>query len=184
MKKTKGAMEMSVGTIVTIVLLMAVLVLGIFLVQKIFKSATGAIDAVDNEVQSEITKLFAEEGTALAIYPTSRQITLKKGDDPKGFAFSVKNLEVETKEFTYTIQADPEFDFTKCGSSFKEEQANSWPIVNSGSFSLGPGNELDLPELILFDVPNTAPPCTIPYRVDIKSGGESYAGTKVYITIE
>ena len=38
MKSKRGAMEMSVGTIVTIVLLMSVLVLGIFLVQKIFKT--------------------------------------------------------------------------------------------------------------------------------------------------
>ena len=38
--KKRGAMEMSVGTIVTIVLLMTVLVLGIFLVQRIFTSST------------------------------------------------------------------------------------------------------------------------------------------------
>ncbi len=180
----KAAMERSVGTIVTIVLLMGVLVLGIFLIQNIFKSATGAIDAVDSEVQSEIRELFAEEGNALAIYPTSRQITLKKDDDPKGFAFSVKNLEVESKDFTYTIRADPNFDFTKCGSSFKAEQANNWLVVNSGSFSLGPGRDLDLPELVLFSIPKTAPPCTIPYRIDIESSGENYAGTKIYVTIK
>ena len=36
----KAAMEMSVGTIVTIVLLMSVLVLGIFMIQKIFSGST------------------------------------------------------------------------------------------------------------------------------------------------
>ncbi len=182
--KKRGAMEMSVGTIVTIVLLMAVLVLGIFLVQKIFKSATGAVDSIDSEVQSEIRKLFAEEGSTLAIYPTSRQITLKKEDDPKGFAFSVRNAGVESQDFAYTIRADPNFDFTKCGSSFREEQANNWLIVSSGSFSLGPGNELELPELVLFSVPPSAPPCTIPYRVDVEIDGESYVGTKIFVTIK
>ena len=175
---------MSVGTIVTIVLLMAVLVLGIFLVQRIFKSATGAVDSIDNEVQSEIRKLFAEEGATLAIYPTSRQITLKKEDDPKGFAFSVKNDDIESRDFTYIIKVDPEFDLTKCGSTFKASQANSWLIVDAGSFSLGPGSDLELPELILFNVPGSAPPCTLPYKIDIDRERETYVGTKVFVTIK
>ncbi len=182
--KKKGAMEMSVGTIVTIVLLMAVLVMGIFLVQRIFKSATGAVDAVDSEVQSEIRKLFADEGATLAIYPTSRQITLKKGDDPKGFAFSVKNVNIESIDFTYTIEADPAFDFTKCGSTFTASRANSWLIVDAGSFSLGPGNDLELPELVLFNIPESAPPCTLPYKIDIDTTSEYYTGTKIFVTIE
>ena len=82
-----GAMEMSVGTIVTIVLLMSVLVLGIFLIQKIFKTGTSAIDIVDTQITDEMSKLFATEGKNLVIYPSSQQITLRKGDDPKGFAF-------------------------------------------------------------------------------------------------
>ena len=51
MKSKRAAMEMSVGTMVTIILLVTVLVLGIFFVQKIFKSGTSAIDNIDTEVQ-------------------------------------------------------------------------------------------------------------------------------------
>jgi predicted PurR-regulated permease PerM len=91
MKSKSGAMEMSVGTMVTIILLVCVLVLGIFFIQKIFGAGTNAIDSIDNEVQSEIDRLFERENKPLAIYPTSRDVILKKGDDPKGFAFSVKN---------------------------------------------------------------------------------------------
>ena len=53
-KNKKAAMEMSVGTIVTIVLLMSVLILGIFLVQNIFKSAKGAVDLTDKQLKNEI----------------------------------------------------------------------------------------------------------------------------------
>jgi len=56
-KNKKGAMEMSVGTIVTIVLLMSVLVLGVFLVQKIFQSSTNVVDQVDQQVQNQINQL-------------------------------------------------------------------------------------------------------------------------------
>ncbi len=182
MKKNKhAAMEMSVGTIVTIVLLMGVLVLGIFLVQKIFKTSVNAIDTVDKEVQSQIEKLFADEGKKIAVYPTSRDITLKKGESPKGFAFSIRNKDVEGAEFTYTIEAN---DVSKCGSSFTKERANSYLLGGSGSFSLGGGNTLDLARLIRFDIPETAPPCTIIYDLEIERDGEPYTGADVFVTIK
>ncbi len=186
MKSTKAAMEMSVGTIVTIVLLMSVLVLGVFLIQNIFSGSKDAIDSVNNQVQSEISKLFAEEDLALVVYPTSRDITLKKGDDPRGFAFSVKNKGVEQAVFNFKVRADPEFEFTtRCGSSFSEAKANSYLLRGSGSFTLDKGNSLGLPELIKFSIPEDAPPCTIPYRLEVFKGPtEFYEGTTVFVTIK
>jgi hypothetical protein len=174
-------MEMSVGTLVTIVLLMVVLVLGIVLVQKIFGAGTNAIDTVDNEIQDQINKLFSEEGKKLSVYPTSRQVTLKKGDDPKGFAFSVKNNDVESAEFTYSVEAS---DVTKCGGGFTENKANNFLLGGSGSFSLGPGNFLDLPRLVKLAVPETAPPCTIIYNLEIDKDGTSYSGADIFVTIK
>ncbi|MEM3091480.1 MAG: hypothetical protein QXU39_02390, partial [Candidatus Pacearchaeota archaeon] len=57
LRQKHAAMEMSVGTMVTIVLLMIVLVLGIFFIQKIFSAGTNAIETIDNQVQNEIQKL-------------------------------------------------------------------------------------------------------------------------------
>lgn len=165
---------MSVGTMVTIVLLMIVLVLGIFFIQKIFKSGTSAIDTIDSEVQSQIQKLFAEEERKVAIYPTSRKITIKKGDDPAGFAFSVRNNDVEEASFSYTTYAT---EASKCGSGFDETDANSLLLGGSSSFNLGPGSSLDLPILVRLDVPESTPPCTIIYQVDINKG------TSIYSTI-
>jgi hypothetical protein len=182
----RGAMEMSVGTIVTVVLLMAVLVLGIFLVQRIFKSASGAVDSIDNQVQSEISKLFSEEGAALAIYPTSRQIALKKGDDPKGFAFSVKNLNNPyNADFDYIITAnDQDSSFTKCGARFTKKQAEDFMLGRIGSFTLGPGNQLKLPRLVKFELPETAPPCTIIYELEIMRDDEPFRTSQIFVTIK
>jgi len=178
--KKKAAMEMSVGTIVTIVLLMGVLVLGVFLVQNIFSGATGAIDQINTQVENEIQKLFSDEGKSLAIYPTSRDITIKKGDDPRGFAFSVLNKDVEGAEFTYEITAD---DVSKCGSLSKEE-AENFLIGGSGSFQLGPGNALELPRLVKLGVPETAPPCTIIYYINVDKEGSPYTGGEIFVTIK
>ncbi|MBM3228571.1 hypothetical protein FJZ20_01655 [Candidatus Pacearchaeota archaeon] len=181
LKSRRAAMEMSVGTMVTIVLLMVVLVLGIFLVQRIFRSGTNAIDSIDAEVQSQIQKLFAEEGRNVAIYPTSREVTLKKGDTPKGFAFSVKNTGVEEAEFTYVTSA---MDVSKCGTSFTKEIANSYLLGGEGSFNLGGGNTLDFPRMVRFDIPETAPPCPIVYNLEIRKDGESYSSPDILITIK
>ena len=182
----RAAMEMTVGTMVTIVLLVVVLVLGLVLVRTVFSSGTDAITQIDSSVQDEIKKLFAEEGKSITIYPASRQINIRKGDDPSGFAFSVQNKNLEAITFRYTVKADPEFDFNKCGNSFTATRANSWMIISSGSFTLGGGIRAEDLELILFDIPETAPSCTIPYRIDVEDveGVVVPFGTKVFVTIK
>jgi len=179
-KNKKAAMEMSVGTMVTIVLLVIVLVLGIFFIQKIFATGTNAIDSIDNQVQSEIQKLFAREGGRIAVYPTSMKVVLKKGEDPSGFAFSVKN-KGEAASFTFTIEA---LDVSNCGGSFTKEEANSYLIGKEGSFNIGRDASLDLPELVLLDIPETAPACTVSYRIDVLRNGEQYTGATVFVTIK
>jgi len=181
LSEKKATMEMSVGTIVTIVLLMTVLVLGIFLVQKIFGASTNAIETIDNEVQDQIKKLFTSEGKKLAVYPTSQEITLKKGDTPKGFAFSVKNKDVETAEFSYIVEAD---DVSDCGSSLTKAKADDFLLGGSGSFSLGPGNSLEIPRLVKFNIPETTPPCTIIYNLEVEKDGVSYTGAQIFVTIK
>lgn len=176
----RAAMEMSVGTMVTIVLLMIVLVLGIFFIQKIFKSGSNAIDTIDSQVQSEIQKLFAQEGRSLAVYPTSREVVLVKGDDPKGFAFSVKNQEAEAS-YSFTVIAT---DVSNCGSGFSATTANSYLIGGTGSFNLGAGKSLDLPKLVKFDIPDSSPVCTIVYTLDIKRLGVSSSTADVFVTIK
>jgi len=177
----KAAIELSMTTFVTIVLVVVVMVLGIFFIQRIFKSGTNAIDSIDSQVQDQINQLFSTEGTKIAVYPTSRAITLVKGDDPKGFAFSVKNNAVNSADFSYTLTSD---DISKCGSTMTKQIADSYVLGGTGSFSLGPGNPLDLPRLVKFEVPDTAPPCTIIYTLDIKKGTESYSGADIFVTIK
>lgn len=172
---------MSVGTIVTIVLLMSVLILGIFLVQKVFRSGSNAIDSIDNQVQSEITKLFSEEGKRFVVYPTSQQLTIRKGDDPRGFAFSLKNTFPETRTFSYNVEAT---DVTGCGS-LTETQASSWLRNSKGELKIGAGNTPTLPELVLLVIPESAPPCTVTYRISVEDESEEFTdGAPIYITVQ
>lgn len=188
MKKTnsKGAMEMSVGTIVTIVLLMSVLVLGLFFVQRIFTSGSNAIDSIDSQVQSEINQLFSDGANKVAVFPTSRDISLKRGDSvPKGFAFSVYNDNNEpSSSFSYTINAD---DVTDCGSTMTKQIADSYVLGGTGTFNLGPASILENARLVRFSVPESAPGCTIFYNLEVKRNGILYptsGSTQILVTIK
>ena len=183
-KNKKAAMEMSVGTIVTIVLLMAVLVLGLVLIRSIFSSSTNAIDQIDTAVQDQINKLFAEEGKKLVVYPTSRQLTLRKGDDPKGFAFSIRNDDIMPHTYRYNIGVDPDFDTSRCGPSFQKIHGDQWLLLNTGTQTLPEGSSMELPELVLFSVPDSAPPCTITYLLDLQRDQTPYLQTRVFVTIK
>ena len=180
-KNRKGALEMSVGTMVTIVLLMVFLVLGIFFINKVSKLGLNAIDTIDSQVQSEIQKLFAEEGRKIALYPTSREIILKKGVTPKGFAFSVRNIDVESADFSYITSAS---DVSRCGSTFTKEKADNLLLGGLGTFSLGPGSSLDPARIVKFVIDDSVPPCTLIYNLEISSNNEPYTSADIFVTIK
>ena len=161
---------------------MLVLVLGIFFIQKIFTGGSDAIDIITTELQSQAQKLFARDETArVVIIPVSREISLKRGDNPKGFAFSVRNNDIDEAEFSYQTLAQ---DVSKCGISFTKETAEGYLLGGSGSFSLGGGDNLEIPVLVRFVIPESAPPCTILYKVEIKRGTGTYATvTDIAVTI-
>src|SRR3989344_7228243 len=114
-KQKKAAMEMSIGTIVTIVLLVSVLVLGLALVRNIFSSAKGVVDLTDQQLRGEIEKLFSEE-KRLVIYPGTRLIEVEQGETG-GVGIGIKNLlrgTTDANEFSYVVQvSDPDLR-TKC----------------------------------------------------------------------
>jgi len=188
-RNNKGAMEMSVGTIVTIVLLMSVLVLGIFFISKIFTSSNNAIDSIDSQVQTQINQLFSTESRDLVILPSSKSISLKLGQSGSGFAFSIKNDQADKKshDFNYKVYAVPTFDFKgKCGPSMTSQLANSYIVLSEGTEkNLGYGQTLVSAELVQFDIPKTATPCTIPYKVEVTPDTQATTLSEtVYVNIQ
>src|SRR3989344_4814439 len=175
----KAAMEMSVGTLVTIVLLMVVLVMGIVLIRNIFGGSTDAVENINNQVTNEINNLFSDSTTKLSISPGDRSITLQIGDVPNGFAFSVRNNEVDEQAFTYNVEAQ---DVTRC--NINREEANGYLLPKIGGFTLPRGAKLDVPELIKFDLPEDAPPCTMTYLLTVKKDGEVYSSAQIFVTIK
>ena len=67
MKSKKGAIELSVGTIVIIVLAMTMLILGIVLIRNIFTGTITNVDEINEGVRDQIKKLFQNENDRAVI---------------------------------------------------------------------------------------------------------------------
>lgn len=183
MKNNKAAIELSIGTIVIVVLAMSMLILGIMLVRSIFSGSEEAVSSINQGVINEINKLFTNDNAKLSVFPATRMISMKQGTSEKGFAFSVRNNDINEQRFTWSVETDPNFNIQqKCGISASE--ANSWILVNSGSMVLGGSQKLDLPVLVTYEVPESAPVCTIQYLLTVNKAGEGvYTQTSVQLKI-
>ena len=176
----KAAIEMSVGTIVTIVLLMTTLILGLVMVRTIFSGSIENINSVDQAVKGEINKLFAEDDARkIVVYPPIRLITINKGNqDYMGFAFSIRNLDIEGREFNYEVVSEGNLD---CGVD--GEEVLSWiKSPKSGTANVPPSSSMENPEFVRFLIPDNAPACLIRYTVEVDGG--DYVSVSVDLKVE
>lgn len=81
----KAAIELSIGTIVIIVLAMSMLILGIVLVRKIFVGAITSTDTLNDKVKSEISQLFTDEGRKVTVrLGADKTVKIKSDNTPFG----------------------------------------------------------------------------------------------------
>ena len=171
-KSKIGQMEMSVGTIVTIVLLVTLLILGVVLIKNIFSSAKGVVDLTDQQLRSEISKLFSSEDK-ISIYPGTRLVEIKQ-EATDGVGIGIKNLlegTAGTTKFSYLVSAE---DVSNCGVT--AAVAESWITVGKSATDLSIASGDIASRKVLFDIPVGAPLCTARFKVDVTQGnGVAYA---------
>ncbi len=182
-RNKKGAMEMSVGTIVTIVLLMTVLIMGLVLVRNIFSSSVENIDSIDTAVKSEINKLFSEDSEKrIVVYPPSRTIKIQKGEDSQGFGFAIRNINTDAMRFSYEITASE----VSCASSMRLTEAENLIILGrTGTNILIPaGTVMEYPVFVKYNIPETAPPCIVRYIIQLYSEGRVPYSSPISLDLE
>ena len=162
---------MSVGTIVTIVLLMTTLILGLVFVRNIFSGSVENINSIDQAVKNEINKLFAEDDSRkIVVYPPSRQISIKQGDEG-GFGFSIRNTEDDNGSFTYGVDA------VDSSCEISENEADELIILGkerSDGIDILSGNSLDQPILVRFNIPESTSLCNIRYELVVEKNNKQF----------
>jgi len=174
MKSKQAAMEMSVGTIVTIVLLVTVLILGVVLIKNIFSSAKSVVDLTDQQLKSEVNKLFSEE-TKVTIYPSTRLVEIKQ-ETTDGVAIGIQNLLTGTSgdsSFSYEITCSDSDIKEKCGIS--ADTAVGWIVTGRAEDGISIPSGDSTTQKVLFEIPTGAPLCTIRFRITVKAAGTTYA---------
>ena len=172
-KSHKAAMEMTIGTMVTIVLLVAVLVMILFFITRITESGTSAIDGIDSAVRAQIGILFASDNKQkVVVYPDSREITIKKGQDSLGFGFSIRNTG-EEDSFSYDITAEE----TSCDLRLSEADGLISLGKQKNGILISAGTVMEYPIFVRFDIPDTTPPCKIRYAINVEKSGQIYGAS-------
>lgn len=175
MTNKKAAMEMSIGTIVTIVLLVSVLVVGIFFIQRIRKTTEGVIDMTDAQLRDQINKLFSEDTSKkVVIYPQTREISIKKGESDE-IGFSIRNTDNSDGIFSYEVTVEE----IASDCELSEEEAGELIILGKkgDNIEIPSGDVLEDSIRVKFSIPETASLCNIRYGINIDKDGSTYSPT-------
>lgn len=87
----KAAIELSIGTVVIIVIAMSMLILGLVLVRNIFTGATQSVNILDDKVQNEIKNLFNDENQDVVVkLGSDKTAKVRPGSDPTLVAIAAR----------------------------------------------------------------------------------------------
>ncbi|MBI3334712.1 hypothetical protein HYZ97_04445 [Candidatus Pacearchaeota archaeon] len=106
----KGALELSIGTVVILVLGMSMLILGLILVRTIFTGATSSVDDLNDKVTNALASLFAEEGEDVVVRLGPDQTAKVKPDSGDfGVAIGARTLDgspTTRERLKYTLKIE------------------------------------------------------------------------------
>ncbi|MGY4884926.1 MAG: hypothetical protein ACP5NZ_05095 [Nanobdellota archaeon] len=174
-RNKKAAMEMTVGTIVTIVLLMSALVLGLVLTKTIFVNTTNSVNSIDEQMKSEINDLFEQDESKDLIVGLGGESTakIKQGTDQFGipFAFSPERPQVwggENKGCLWSITTRTSASTSACTNpqnKWTNPTANIFPGIKDMQFDEVYSNNGY--SLLKIDVPEDVSPCTQRFYITV-----------------
>ncbi len=163
--KKSGAMELSVNTIVVIVLSVTMLIIGIVLVRNIMCGALGLTVDINNKVRGEITRLFgASEGEVQCIGAGGEPVQMIPGQ--LNFVYCGINAE-RTEEYVINAQV------TAAPEGITETQVTQrWVKSSTWEGSVSPGDR-EPKKVMRLDIPNDAPEGLLTIRLTVKKVGGS-----------
>ncbi len=167
-----GALELSIGTIVVIVIGMSMLILGLVLVRTIFTGSVSSVDTINEQVQNEIQNLFGDSAGNLVIkLGSANKAKVKPGSDPFGVAIGAQHpdgaaITRDTLEYKITLADDSDNNCVRILGKQRAEdlfitRVNTWNKFDkfSGSNAFA---------LIEIEIPKGTSKCTQKVNVDMK----------------
>ena len=176
-KKKKGALELSIGTIVILVLAMSMLILGLVLVRTIFKSATGVVGQLDEGVRQEIKDLFINEDELILVkLGAEKKAEVPADGKTYNVAFGARTIDgstIDIREFKYKLSLDNNAR-DNCVSQLREKTVEEFIIQHLGTrltFDEFEGDKAFA--LIEINIPEGTPLCSQKVYIDVEDRGEN-----------
>lgn len=169
----RGAVELSISTIVIVVLAVSMLILGLVLVRTIFTGAKNVADMSNDQLKNQISTLFGD-ARKVVVYPDSKRVDVTQGE-LGGFGIGIKNLNqgsASGTKFSYeVIVSDPDVQ-KKCGTT----DATIMGLITTGraekDITLASGESTV--GKVLFATAIGDPQCTVRFRINVKVNNEPY----------
>ena len=117
MNSKRGAMELSMSTIVIVVLAMVLLVGGIVLVKNILGGANATVDLTNRNVLGKLNDLFSENEDVVILLGADKKIEIKADGTPGEVAFGARTIDGDgdASEMRYKLGIDK----TSIGNCFE-----------------------------------------------------------------
>ena len=168
MKTKKAAMEMSMGTIVTIVLLMSVLILGLVFVRNIMCSGIVLTDKITENTENEIRGLFGTKDYGVKCMGESGH-DAKLGDGGSRQIACIINTD-ETTEYSLKVK---EISSLK---GAKTETIKSWIIDQGWEGTVSPGQKTV--SVVLLNIPKKVSDTTL--KIIIEEENKNTGNTETH----
>ena len=177
----KGAINLSIGTLVIIILAITMLVLGVILVTNIFDIGEDLASMTKDQIIHKMNTLFGEE-EELMLLPSSKEIEVEVGEEGT-FAVGIRNLlkgqESTTKKFTYNIGIAEQGN---CPMSERELENLIVTGRELSAIELSPGSE-PLIRTVRMRIPEGTPLCSFSYKIEVYHHSTIYDTDFMHVSI-
>ncbi|MFA6023324.1 MAG: hypothetical protein WC781_04510 [Candidatus Pacearchaeota archaeon] len=161
MKSKKAAIELSMTTIVVVVLSLTLLIMGFVLVRSVMCGAINSTKQINDKMKDEINNLFGSTGGEV-------QCLGSKGDPVAlvpGRTNVIGCIVRPESENTYYFKVTPSTEFTDPKII---DRVEDWLSVET-TYVIGPGDE-DPKKVIELNIPSDAPNGRLALNIEVRKG--------------
>lgn len=176
LRNKRAGFEMSITTLVVIVIAVIILILGLVFVRQIFGTATKSISIVDQQVRNKLQTMFGEETGLVVTY--SRTVDIKAGTQGFSFPFGARTPHGEAISNRNDMKYKLEKGAGDCTG------VETWFLQNMGTWTPVDQYEGDTSfSDIIISVPKGTTLCSQKINIDVQYKNQAVGGTSFTINI-
>ena len=177
MFSSKKALELSINSLVVIIISLVILTSGIVLMRTFFKSTAEIKAKIDTQTESKIASLLAE-GEPIAVPIYRKTIEPKKH---KTFGLGILNIIQDYPQTTFNIDIRFSGAYDRTNTEITGINAQNWLLYEEEPVTLAANEQKIIP--ILVAVSADAVPGTYIFTIDVLADATPYGLHKIYVEV-